>query len=142
MTSKKPTEKPAPKRKSTQGKSIESAIQARKEAQTAPDSPELVSAAAPAPQKAPRKASSTPAATTPAPLLIEVPQAPAASLSAPQPASHSVKDESPLESFNTRLPTALHRRVKLQALNEGRKIQEIVRDALQEYLERTEQTPR
>ncbi|MFT2722372.1 hypothetical protein ACMT4L_20485 [Deinococcus sp. A31D244] len=135
MTSKKPAEKSTPKRKSTQGKSIGSAMKERMAAQTTPDSSE---AAALALQQAPRKASSTTAAPSPAPLLIKAPETHAAPLSAVQPTDRPVSEGGPLESFNTRLPGALHRRLKLQAVNEGRKIQEIVRDALQDYLERAE----
>lgn len=42
----------------------------------------------------------------------------------------------PLESFNTRLPRSLHRRLKVHTALEGLKIQEVVGRALVEYLER------
>ncbi|MBZ9752688.1 hypothetical protein K7W42_17740 [Deinococcus sp. HMF7604] len=43
-----------------------------------------------------------------------------------------------LESFNTRLPIGLHRRLKMHAAAEGRKIQDVVQTALIDYLEKKE----
>lgn len=43
-----------------------------------------------------------------------------------------------LESFNTRLPRGLHRRLKMHAAGEGRKIQDVVSAALEEYLGKKE----
>lgn len=43
-----------------------------------------------------------------------------------------------LESFNTRLPAGLHRRLKMHAAAEGRKIQDVVQVALVEYLAKKE----
>ncbi|MDR6221533.1 hypothetical protein [Deinococcus soli (ex Cha et al. 2016)] len=40
-----------------------------------------------------------------------------------------------LESFNTRLPAGLHRRLKIHAAAEGRKIQDVVQAALIAYLD-------
>ena len=39
-----------------------------------------------------------------------------------------------LESFNTRLPAGLHRRLKLHAAGAGMKIQDVVNTALEAYL--------
>lgn len=44
-----------------------------------------------------------------------------------------------LESFNTRLPRGLHRRLKVYTATEGHKIQDVVARALDEYLQRTEE---
>lgn len=41
-----------------------------------------------------------------------------------------------LESFNTRLPRGLHRRLKVYTAVEGHKIQDVVAQALDEYLQR------
>ena len=41
-----------------------------------------------------------------------------------------------LESFNTRLPRGLHRRLKVYTAIEGHKIQDVVAQALDEYLQR------
>lgn len=41
-----------------------------------------------------------------------------------------------LESFNTRLPRGLHRRLKVYTAMEGHKIQDVVAQALNEYLQR------
>ncbi|MVN87608.1 hypothetical protein GO986_12610 [Deinococcus sp. HMF7620] len=54
----------------------------------------------------------------------------------PQAAEKGMPDA--LESFNTRLPTGLHRRLKMHAAAEGRKIQDVVQAALIEYLEKKE----
>lgn len=43
-----------------------------------------------------------------------------------------------LESFNTRLPAGLHRRLKMHAAAEGRKIQDVVQAALITYLDKKE----
>lgn len=44
----------------------------------------------------------------------------------------------PLEPFNTRLPRSLLRRLKVHAAQEGRKIQDVVQEALDEYIKRYE----
>lgn len=44
----------------------------------------------------------------------------------------------PLEPFNAKLPRSLQRRLKIHAAVEGTKIQDVVRRALEEYLERQE----
>lgn len=44
----------------------------------------------------------------------------------------------PLESFNTRLPHSLQRRLKVHTAVEGTKIQDVVQRALDEYLSRYE----
>ena len=41
-----------------------------------------------------------------------------------------------LESFNTRLPRSLQKRLKVYVAVEGSKIQDVVQQALSEYLER------
>ena len=41
-------------------------------------------------------------------------------------------DTEPLDSFNTRLPRSLHRRLKVHVAVEGRKIQDVVQQALDE----------
>ncbi|QFP75051.1 hypothetical protein [Deinococcus sp. AJ005] len=41
-----------------------------------------------------------------------------------------------LESFNTRLPRGLHRRLKVYTATKGHKIQDVVAQALNEYLQR------
>lgn len=43
-----------------------------------------------------------------------------------------------LESFNTRLPRGLHRRLKVYTAVEGHKIQDVVAQALDEYLQQQE----
>ena len=43
-----------------------------------------------------------------------------------------------LEPFNTRLRAGLHRRLKLHAVSEGRKLQDVVNEALEEYLGKKE----
>jgi len=43
-----------------------------------------------------------------------------------------------LEPFNTRLPTGLHRRLKLHAASERMKIQDIVSTALEAFLDKKE----
>ncbi|WP_407573072.1 hypothetical protein [Deinococcus altitudinis] len=43
-----------------------------------------------------------------------------------------------LESFNTRLPAGLHRRLKLHAAGAGMKIQDVVNTALEAYLNEKE----
>lgn len=43
-----------------------------------------------------------------------------------------------LESFNTRLPAGLHRRLKLHAAGAGMKIQDVVNTALETYLNQKE----
>ncbi|CAM4197486.1 hypothetical protein [Deinococcus marmoris] len=43
-----------------------------------------------------------------------------------------------LESFNTRLPRSLHRRLKVYTATEGHKIQDVVAQALDEYLQQYE----
>jgi len=40
----------------------------------------------------------------------------------------------PLESFNTRLPRSLQRRLKVHSALEGTKIQDVVQHALEDYL--------
>lgn len=44
----------------------------------------------------------------------------------------------PLESFNTRLPRSLLRRLKVHAAVEERKIQDVVHEALEAYLSERE----
>ena len=44
----------------------------------------------------------------------------------------------PLESFNTRLPRSLQRRLKVHVAVSGRKIQDVMEQALSEYLQRSE----
>lgn len=63
-------------------------------------------------------------ATTPPPTPVAQPQ-------------HSPADE-PLESFNTRLPRGLHRRLKVHAATAGVKIQDAVQTALETYLQEEE----
>lgn len=53
----------------------------------------------------------------------------------PAPASN---DAEPLDSFNTRLPRSLQRRLKVHVALEGRKIQDVVQQALDEYLRKFE----
>ena len=50
---------------------------------------------------------------------------------------HQVSDD-PLESFNTRLPRSLQRRLKVYTAQEGSKIQDVVQAALDEYLGKKE----
>ena len=47
-------------------------------------------------------------------------------------------DTEVLESFNTRLPRGLHRRLKVYTAVEGHKIQDVVAQALDEYLQQQE----
>ena len=47
-----------------------------------------------------------------------------------------------LESFNTRLPHGLHRRLKVHTAAGGHKIQDVVAQALGEYLERADKKER
>mgnify|MGYP002755908214 CR=1 FL=1 len=56
---------------------------------------------------------------------------------APQPVTPPPPAEA-LESFNPRLPAGLHRRLKMQAASEGRKIQDVVQEALIAYLGKQE----
>ena len=44
----------------------------------------------------------------------------------------------PLDSFNTRLPRSLHKRLKVHVAVEGRKIQDVVQEALDDYLRKFE----
>ena len=44
----------------------------------------------------------------------------------------------PLEPFNTRLPRSLQRRLRVYAALEGRKIQDVLGSALDEYLSQRE----
>lgn len=46
----------------------------------------------------------------------------------------STQEPEPLESFNTRLPKGLLRRLKVHSALEGGKIQDVVARALEEYL--------
>lgn len=64
--------------------------------------------------------------TEPAP--VASPSKPAAPVAIPE----------ALESFNTRLPAGLHRRLKMHAAAEGQKIQDIVQAALVAYLDEKE----
>ena len=69
----------------------------------------------------------------------EAPQPPAE----PEPAppvevSAAPADAEPLDSFNTRLPRSLHRRLKVHVAVEGRKIQDVVQEALDDYLRKFE----
>ncbi|WP_405213944.1 hypothetical protein [Deinococcus sp. SM5_A1] len=54
----------------------------------------------------------------------------------PPPASHAETDA--LESFNTRLPRSLQRRLKIYAAQSGHKIQDVVTQALDGYLQQQE----
>ncbi|QBY07068.1 hypothetical protein E5F05_00730 (plasmid) [Deinococcus metallilatus] len=45
-------------------------------------------------------------------------------------------EEDPLESFNTRLPRSLQRRLKIHVALEGKKIQDVLSIALDEYLKK------
>ena len=47
-------------------------------------------------------------------------------------------DADPLESFNTRLPRSLLRRLKVHAASNGTKIQDVLRQALESHLEQQE----
>lgn len=53
-----------------------------------------------------------------------------------EPVSASSTD--PLEPFNTRLPHSLQRRLRVYAALEGRKIQDVLGSALDEYLSQRE----
>lgn len=47
-------------------------------------------------------------------------------------------DEDPLESFNTRLPRSLQRRLKIHVAVNGVKIQDVIQEALDAYLVKKE----
>ena len=53
-------------------------------------------------------------------------------------AADSPTETEVLESFNTRLPRGLHRRLKVYTALEGHKIQDVVAQALDEYLKQFE----
>lgn len=53
------------------------------------------------------------------------------------PAVITVEDD-PLESFNTRLPRSLQRRLKVYVALNNSKIQDVLNEALSEYLDRKE----
>ena len=57
---------------------------------------------------------------------------------APVKVAAQVEHDDPLESFNTRLPRSLQRRLKVYTAQEGSKIQDIVQAALEEYLGKKE----
>lgn len=52
--------------------------------------------------------------------------------------SQQTEEANVLESFNTRLPRSLQRRMKMYAASEGVKIQDVVQQALEEYLRKKE----
>jgi len=54
------------------------------------------------------------------------------------PAALPRNEDEPLDSFNTRLPRSLQRRLKVHVAVEGRKIQAVVQQALDEYLRKFE----
>ena len=66
-------------------------------------------------------------------------QAPTATTAAAPVATVSAVPHEALEAFNTRLPTGLHRRLKLHAVTQNRKIQDVVHEALKAYLDRADQ---
>ena len=49
-----------------------------------------------------------------------------------------VEQDDPLESFNTRLPRSLQRRLKVYTAQEGSKIQDVVQAALDDYIGKKE----
>jgi D-hexose-6-phosphate mutarotase len=49
-----------------------------------------------------------------------------------------VEQDDPLESFNTRLPRSLQRRLKVYTAQEGSKIQDVVQAALEAYFGKKE----
>lgn len=53
-----------------------------------------------------------------------------------QPAPAATTDEDPLESFNTRLPRSLQRRLKIHVAIHNTKIQDVLHLALDEYLKK------
>lgn len=60
-----------------------------------------------------------------------------AGATASAPPSEAAEAEA-LESFNTRLPRGLHRRLKVHTALSGSKIQDVVAQALDEYLTRSD----
>ncbi|AZI45097.1 hypothetical protein EHF33_19660 (plasmid) [Deinococcus psychrotolerans] len=52
----------------------------------------------------------------------------------PDPVPLKTEETDVLESFNTRLPRSLQRRLKVYAAEEGVKIQDVVQRALEEHL--------
>ena len=80
-------------------------------------------------------------ASAPAPVDMTppVPEADLPPAAAPAPSSNPVTADpgsDPLESFNTRLPRSLHRRLKVHVALKGQKIQDVMHQALDEYLTR------
>ncbi|GAA4012732.1 hypothetical protein GCM10022631_25560 [Deinococcus rubellus] len=57
---------------------------------------------------------------------------------APNPALPKTEETDLLESFNTRLPRSLQRRLKVYAAGGRIKIQDVVQQALEEYLSKKE----
>ena len=69
----------------------------------------------------------------------EAPQLPAEPDPVPQTeAAPAPAEAEPLDSFNTRLPRSLHKRLKVHVAVEGRKIQDVVQEALDDYLRKFE----
>jgi hypothetical protein len=56
----------------------------------------------------------------------------------PAPMLPQVDPSDPLESFNTRLPRSLQRRLKVYTAQESSKIQDVVQAALEDYLGKKE----
>lgn len=54
------------------------------------------------------------------------------------PVPQQTEETDALESFNTRLPRSLQRRLKVYAAGEGVKIQDVIQGALEEYLSKKE----
>lgn len=55
---------------------------------------------------------------------------------AAQPAPAATTDADPLESFNTRLPRSLQRRLKIHVAINNTKIQDVLHTALDDYLKK------
>lgn len=56
----------------------------------------------------------------------------------PDPVLLKIEETDVLESFNTRLPRSLQRRLKVYAAGERVKIQDVVQQALEQYLSKKE----
>lgn len=61
-----------------------------------------------------------------------------AAKAAPVKVAAQAEQDDPLESFNTRLPRSLQRRLKVYTAQEGGKIQDVVQAALDDYLGKKE----
>ena len=44
------------------------------------------------------------------------------------------KDDQPMTALNVRIPTDLHRKVKIEAINRGKTVQELVQSAIRSAL--------